>query len=40
MEANALDRLVAAGKIGERHREQVTFIVQTLVSPPAREEAA
>ncbi len=40
MEANALDRLVAAGKIGERHRERVTFIVQTLVSPPAREEAA
>jgi hypothetical protein len=33
-EANALDRLVAAGKIRERDRERVRFIVRTIVHPP------
>jgi len=38
MEANALDRLVAAGKIRDEHRDNVTFIVRQLVSPPKRED--
>jgi hypothetical protein len=33
-EANALDRLVAAGKIREQDRERVTFIIRTIVHPP------
>jgi hypothetical protein len=32
--ANALDRLVAAGKIKETDRERVTLIVRTVVHPP------
>ncbi len=39
MEANALDRLVAAGKIRDEDRERVQFIVRVLVSPPKREDA-
>jgi len=34
--ANALDRLVAAGTIGEIDREHVNFIVRTIVHPPER----
>ena len=34
LKANALDRLVAAGKIKEIDRERVTFIVHTIVHPP------
>jgi len=34
LKANALDRLVAAGKISEMDRERVTFIVRTIVHPP------
>ena len=33
MGANALDRLVAAGKIRDTDRERVTFIVRVLVPP-------
>ena len=40
MEANALDRLVAAGKIRDEDRERVQFIVRVLVSPPKRGDAA
>jgi hypothetical protein len=32
--AEALDRLVAAGKIREIDRERVTFIVRTIIHPP------
>jgi hypothetical protein len=38
LKANALDRLVAAGKIKERDRERVRFILRTIVHPPARDE--
>jgi hypothetical protein len=34
LKANALDRLVAAGKIREIDRDRVTFIVRTIVHPP------
>jgi hypothetical protein len=34
MEANALDQLVATGKIRVIDRERVTFIVLTIVLPP------
>ena len=34
LKTNALDRLVAAGKIREIDRERVTFIVHTIVHPP------
>ena len=34
LKANALDRLVAAGKIREIDRERVTFIVHKIVHPP------
>jgi hypothetical protein len=37
--ADALDRLVAAGKIREIDRERVTFIVRTIVHPPERPDA-
>jgi hypothetical protein len=37
-EANALDRLVAAGKIRETDRERVTFIVRTIIYPPQRPD--
>ena len=37
--ADALDRLVAAGKIREIDRERVTFIVRTIVHPPERPHA-
>ena len=40
MKANALDRLVAAGKIEDQDRERVQFIVYILVDPPKREDAA
>jgi hypothetical protein len=33
LKANALDRLVAAGKIREFDREHVTFIVRTIAHP-------
>ena len=36
--ANALDRLVAAGKIRETDRERVTFIVRTIIYPPQRPD--
>jgi hypothetical protein len=36
--ANALDRLVAAGKIRDIDRERVTFIVRTIVHPPERPD--
>lgn len=36
--ANALDRLVAAGKIREKDRELVIFIVRTIVHPPERSD--
>jgi hypothetical protein len=36
--ANALDRLVAAGKIRETDRERVTFIIRTVVHPPERAD--
>src|SRR5262245_58771749 len=32
--AEALDRLVAAGKIREIDHERVTFIVRTIIHPP------
>jgi hypothetical protein len=35
-EANALDGLIAAGKIREIDREHVIFIVRTLVHPGSR----
>jgi len=38
LKANALDRLVAVGKIREIDREHVTFIVRTLVHPPERAD--
>ena len=38
LEANALDRLVAAGKIRDEHRDKVTFIVRQLVSSSKRED--
>jgi hypothetical protein len=38
LKANALDRLVAAGKIREIDRECVTFIVRTIVHPPKRSD--
>ncbi len=38
MEANALDRLVAAGKIRDTDRERVTFIVRVLVPPLERAD--
>ena len=36
--ANALDRLVADGKIREMDRERVTFIMRTIVHPPKRPD--
>jgi hypothetical protein len=36
--ANALDRLVAAGKIREIDRERVTFIVRLIAHPPKRRD--
>jgi hypothetical protein len=38
MKANALDRLIAAGRIREIDRERVTFIVRTIVHPPERPD--
>ena len=38
LKANALHRLVAAGKIREIDRERVRFIIRTIVHPPARDE--
>jgi hypothetical protein len=38
--ANALDRLVAAGKIREMDRERVTFVVWTIIHPPERPDDA
>ena len=38
MKADALDRLVAAGKISEIHRERVRFIVRRIVQPPEPAE--
>ncbi|MGB6439439.1 MAG: hypothetical protein WBE89_08980 [Methyloceanibacter sp.] len=38
LKANALDRLVAVGKIREIDREHVTFIVRTIVHPPERAD--
>jgi hypothetical protein len=38
LKANALDRLVAAGRIKESDRERVRFILRTIVHPPARDE--
>jgi hypothetical protein len=34
LKVDALDRLVAAGKIRDIDREHVTFIVRTIVHPP------
>jgi hypothetical protein len=34
MKMDELDRLVAAGKIGEIDREHVRFIVRRIVQPP------
>jgi hypothetical protein len=38
MEANALDRLVAAGKIEVQDRDRVTFIARVLVPPLERAD--
>ena len=38
MEADALDRLVAAGKIRDTDRDRVTFIVRVLVPPLERAD--
>jgi hypothetical protein len=38
MKANALDRLVAAGKIEDQDRERVQFIVRVLVRPSRPEQ--
>jgi hypothetical protein len=37
MQADDLDRLVAAGEIGEIDRERVTFIINTIVYRPERK---
>jgi hypothetical protein len=39
LKSNALDRLVAAGKIKEIDRDRVTFIVRTIIHPPERPDA-
>jgi hypothetical protein len=36
--AKTLDRLVAAGKIRDKDRERVRFIVRTIVHPPKRPD--
>ena len=38
MKTDELDRLVAAGKIKEIHRERVRFIVRRIVQPPERPD--
>jgi hypothetical protein len=38
LKANALDRLVAAGKLREIDREHVRFIVRRIVDPPERPD--
>jgi len=38
MEAEALDRLVAAGEISDEDRDRVEFIVRVLVSPTRPEQ--
>jgi hypothetical protein len=38
--ANALDRLVATGKIREIDRERVRFIVRRIVQPPERPDVS
>ena len=38
LKSNELDRLVAAGTIRERDREQVRFIVRRIVQPPERPD--
>jgi hypothetical protein len=37
-EADGLDRLVAAGKIKERDRSRVVFLVRILVESPNKNE--
>ena len=39
MEANALDRLVAAGEITDKDRDRVVFMTRIIVAPPKREDA-
>jgi hypothetical protein len=34
----ALNRLVGAGRVRSIDRERVTFIVQVLINPPARDD--
>jgi hypothetical protein len=38
MKAEELDRLIAAGEIGEKDREHVRFIVRRIVQPPERPD--
>jgi hypothetical protein len=38
LKANAVDQLVAAGRIREIDRERVTFMVRTIVHPPERPD--
>jgi hypothetical protein len=38
--AAELDRLVTAGKITDRDRDRVTFVVRTIIDPPGNEVKA